>query len=143
MPSEIVIKGRSHLLCECGISFFAADALVNIVGNQFPQNIANAPLLLPGEDSVVRKRLMQWFSAQHIQPLIIGEFDDSALMRAFGQEGVGIFTSPTMIDDEVQQQHHVVKIGQTEDVIERFYAISVERRANHPAVVAINAATFN
>lgn len=142
MPTEIDIKGRSNLLIECGISFFATASLANTYGNDFPQNIGHAPLLVPGEDSAVRKRLMQWLNTQRIEPLIIGEFDDSALMRAFGQEGVGIFTTPTMIADEVQQQHHVVNIGQTEDVVERFYAISVERRASHPAVVAINAATF-
>lgn len=143
MPSEIDIKGRSHLLSECGISFFATHALANIYGKNFPQNIANAPLLVPGEDSAIRKRLMQWLNTQRIQPHILGEFDDSALMRAFGQAGVGIFSAPSMIADEVQQQHHVVHIGETDQVLERFYAISVERRANHPAVVAINTANFS
>lgn len=138
MPSEMDIKGRSSLLSECGISFFASDALLKTLDASFPNNINNAPMLVPGEDSAVRKRLMQWLSAQRIQPHIIGEFDDSALMRAFGQAGVGIFTAPTIIADEVQQQHGVTKIGETEEVTERFYAISVERRANHPAVVSIN-----
>lgn len=142
MPSEIDIKGRSNQLSACGISFFATHALANTYGQQFPQNISKAPLLLPGEDSAVRKRLMQWLSTQRIQPHIIGEFDDSALMRAFGQAGVGVFTAPSIIADEVQKQHNVIKIGQTDEVIERFYAISVERRANHPAVMAINTATF-
>jgi LysR family transcriptional activator of nhaA len=85
---------------------------------------------------------MQWLSAQRIHAQIIGEFDDSALMRAFGQAGIGIFTAPSIIEDEVLQQHNVIKLGQTDEVIERFYAISVEKRASHPAVVAINAATF-
>jgi LysR family transcriptional regulator, transcriptional activator of nhaA len=143
MPSEIDIKGSSKQLSECGISFFATHALANIYGSQFPQNITMAPLLLPGEDSAVRKRLMQWLNAQRIQPHIIGEFDDSALMRAFGQAGVGVFTAPSIIAEEVQKQHNVIKIGQTDEVVERFYAISVERRANHPAVMAINSAKFN
>lgn len=142
MPSEIDIKGRSNQLSECGISFFATKELALTYGHNFPQNLSNAPMLAPGEDSAVRKRLMQWLSAQRIQPNFIGEFDDSALMRAFGQAGVGIFTAPTIISDEVQRQHEVVKIGQTDDVVERFYAISVERRTNHPAVIAINAMPF-
>ncbi|MFA7350085.1 MAG: transcriptional activator NhaR [Methylotenera sp.] len=137
MPSEIDIKGRSNQLSECGISFFATKNLALNYGHNFPQNLDNAPMLVPGEDSAVRKRLMQWLNTQRIQPHIIGEFDDSALMRAFGQAGVGIFTAPTIIADEVQRQHDVVKIGQTDDVVERFYAISVERRANHPAAMAI------
>lgn len=142
MPSEMDIKGRSNQLSECGISFFATEKLTKEHGNEFPKNMDNAPILLPGEDSAIRKRLMHWLSAQRIRPHIIGEFDDSALMRAFGQAGIGVFTAPTIIEDEVLQQHNVIKLGQTDEVIERFYAISVEKRANHPAVVAINAATF-
>lgn len=142
MPSEIDIKGSSTLLSECGISFFGSADLAEKYGSLFPKNINNAPMLVPGEDSTIRKRLMQWLSAQRIHPQIIGEFDDSALMRAFGQAGIGIFTAPSIIEAEVVQQHNVIKLGQTDGVIERFYAISVEKRASHPAVVAINAATF-
>jgi LysR family transcriptional activator of nhaA len=142
MPSEIDIKGSSKLLSECGISFFGTADLAKKYGSQFPKNINGAPMLVPGEDSTIRKRLMQWLSAQRIHAQIIGEFDDSALMRAFGQAGIGIFTAPSIIEDEVLQQHNVIKLGQTDEVIERFYAISVEKRASHPAVVAINAATF-
>ena len=143
MPSEIDIKGSSKLLSECGISFFSTANLAEKYANPFPQNVNNAPLLVPGEDSTIRKRLMQWLSTQRIHPQIIGEFDDSALMRAFGQAGIGIFTAPTIIEDEVLEQHTVIKLGQTDEVIERFYAISVEKRANHPAVLAINAANFS
>ncbi|MFZ3087287.1 MAG: transcriptional activator NhaR [Methylotenera sp.] len=142
MPSEMDIKGRSNQLSECGISFFATEKLCEKFGNQFPRNMDNAPILLPGEDSAIRKRLMHWLNAQRIRPHIIGEFDDSALMRAFGQAGIGVFSAPTIIEDEVLQQHNVIKLGQTDEVVERFYAISVEKRANHPAVMAINAATF-
>lgn len=142
MPSEIDIKGSSKLLSECGISFFGTAKLAEKLSGLFPKNINNARLLLPGEDSTIRKRLMQWLSAQRIHAQIIGEFDDSALMRAFGQAGIGIFTAPSIIEDEVLQQHNVIKLGQTDDIIERFYAISVEKRASHPAVAAINAATL-
>jgi LysR family transcriptional activator of nhaA len=141
MPSEIDIKGRSHELLECGLSFFAAPSLTQSYEDVFPQNLTNAPLLVPGEDSAVRKRLMSWLNTLRIQPQIVGEFDDSALMRAFGQAGVGIFCAPSIIADEVITQHNVIKIGETNQVVERFYAISVERRANHPAVVAISTAS--
>jgi LysR family transcriptional activator of nhaA len=143
MPSEIDIKGSSKLLSECGISFFGTANLAEKYNSTFPKNINNAPLLVPGEDSTIRKRLMQWLSTQRIHPQIIGEFDDSALMRAFGQAGIGIFTAPSIIEDEVLLQHNVIQLGQTDEVMERFYAISVEKRANHPAVLAINAANFS
>ncbi len=142
MPSEIDIKGSSKLLSECGISFFANPELAQKYPAPFPHNINNAPMLMPGEDSTLRKRLMQWLSDQRIHPQIVGEFDDSALMRAFGQAGIGIFTAPTIIADEVLQQHNVIKLGETDEIIERFYAISVEKRASHPAVLAINAMSF-
>jgi LysR family transcriptional activator of nhaA len=140
MPSTMDIKGRSYPLAECGLSFFATEKLANTYNKPFPQNLENAPMLIPGEDSTTRRRLTQWLSAQHIQPRVIGEFDDSALMRAFGQAGVGFFTAPTIIDEEVQRQHNVIKIGQTNEIVECFYAISVERRSSHPAVFAINSA---
>lgn len=142
MPSEIDIKGSSKLLSECGISFFASQELAQQYPQPFPHNINNAPILVPGEDSSLRKRLMQWLSNQRIHPQIVGEFDDSALMRAFGQAGIGVFTAPTIIADEVLQQHNVIKLGETDEIIERFYAISVEKRASHPAVLAINAMNF-
>ncbi|ACT46925.1 transcriptional activator NhaR [Methylotenera mobilis] len=140
MPSEFDIKGRSNALMECGLSFFAANSFQASNLASFPHCLNNAPLLVPGEDSAVRKRLMLWLNTLRIQPQIVGEFDDSALMRAFGQAGVGIFCAPSIITDEVISQHNVTKIGETNEVVERFYAISVERRANHPAVVAINTA---
>jgi LysR family transcriptional activator of nhaA len=143
MPSEIDVKGSSKLLSECGISFFGTADLAEKYGKPFPKNINNAPLLVPGEDSTIRKRLMQWLSAQRIHPQIIGEFDDSALMRAFGQAGIGIFTAPSIIEEEVMQQHNVIKLGQTDEVTERFYAISVEKRANHVAVAAVNSTLLN
>jgi LysR family transcriptional activator of nhaA len=143
MPSEIDIKGRSHELLECGLSFFATPSLAQAHAQNFPHCLSNAPLLVPGEDSAVRKRLMLWLNRLRIQPQIVGEFDDSALMRAFGQAGVGIFCAPSIITDEVMAQHHVIKVGETNDVLERYYAISVERRANHPAVLAISHASLS
>ena len=86
---------------------------------------------------MVRSRLQRWFAEQQIQPKIIGEFDDSALMQAFGQSGSGIFIAPSVIADEVVRQYGVALIGQTTAVTESFYAISVERKVKHPGIVAI------
>jgi len=140
MPSEMDVKGYSHKLGECGISFFATPKLATLHGHDFPRALHGAPMLVPGENSIVRGRLMRWFGERQIQPRIVGEFDDSALMKAFGQSGIGIFIAPSVIADEVQRQYSVKAIGQTDDVTERFYAISVERRLTHPAVVAVTEA---
>ncbi|MDP3482855.1 MAG: LysR substrate-binding domain-containing protein, partial [Sulfuricella sp.] len=140
MPRTIDVRGFSHLLGECGLTFFATAELARQHPGPFPQSLDGAPMLLPGEDVAVRSRLTRWFSDNRIRPRITGEFDDGALMTAFGQAGVGIFAAPTAIAEQVMRQHEVVSIGTTEEVIEQFYAISVERKLTHPAVVAISRA---
>lgn len=137
MPSHLDIKGYSQKLGECGISFFATQDLAQRHASPFPQCLHGAPLLIPGAHSVVRNRLLRWFAELQVQPRIVGEFDDSALMQAFGQSGSGIFIAPSVIADEVIRQYAVVSIGQTDAVTESFYAISVERKVKHPGVVAI------
>ncbi|VVQ31096.1 Transcriptional activator protein NhaR [Pseudomonas fluorescens] len=137
MPSHLDIKGYSQKLGECGISFFATDELAVQYGQDFPRSLHGAPLLIPGPETVVRSRLQRWFAEQQIQPRIVGEFDDSALMQAFGQSGSGIFIGPSVIADEVIRQYGVELIGQTDAVTESFYAISVERKVKHPGIVAI------
>ncbi|MDD0996754.1 transcriptional activator NhaR [Pseudomonas sp. TNT2022 ID1044] len=137
MPSHLDIKGYSQKLGECGISFFATPELAAKYGQDFPRNLHGAPLLIPGPETVVRSRLQRWFAEQQIQPQIVGEFDDSALMQAFGQSGSGIFIGPSVIADEVKRQCGVEVIGQTDAVSESFYAISVERKVKHPGIVAI------
>jgi LysR family transcriptional activator of nhaA len=140
MSPSFSVKGFSHLLGESDISFFATKALAARHGGPFPENLDGAPLLLPGEDVAVRRRLEQWFEQRGIRPRVVGEFDDGALQKAFGQGGVGIFAAPTAIAREVVQQYGVGAIGRTAEVTEQFYAISVERRLKHPAVVAISSA---
>ncbi|MHC8372842.1 transcriptional activator NhaR [Pseudomonas sp. MDT1-85] len=137
MPSNLDIKGYSQKLGECGISFFATFELAARYGQDFPRSLHGAPLLIPGPETVVRSRLQRWFAEQQIQPRIVGEFDDSALMQAFGQSGSGIFIGPSVIADEVKRQYGVEVIGQTDAVRESFYAISVERKVKHPGIVAI------
>ncbi|MBK5354877.1 transcriptional activator NhaR [Pseudomonas sp. TH41] len=137
MPSHLDIKGYSQKLGECGISFFATTELAARYGQDFPRSLHGAPLLIPGPETVVRSRLQRWFAEQQIQPRIVGEFDDSALMQAFGQSGSGIFIGPSVIADEVKRQCGVEVIGQTDAVTESFYAISVERKVKHPGIVAI------
>lgn len=140
MPRSIDVRGFSHLLGECGLTFFATKALAQQHTGPFPHCLDGAPLLLPGEDVAVRSRLIRWLGDKRIRPRIAGEFDDSALMKAFGQAGAGIFTAPSAIAEQVKRQYEVVSIGATEEVIEQFYAISVERKLTHPAVVAISRA---
>jgi len=137
IPHNIKVRGYNHQLGECGISFFGVPELASQLSKNFPQSLNGAPLLLPGEMTVVQSRLLKWFDKLHIHPRIVGEFDDSALMKTFGQAGTGVFMAPTPIASEIAKQYGVVVIGQTDEVREQFYAISVERKISHPSVVAI------
>ncbi|HED16461.1 MAG TPA: transcriptional activator NhaR [Gammaproteobacteria bacterium] len=137
IPAGVNVRGYNHPLGECGISFFAVPDLARKLGKGFPQCLNGEPLLLPGEMTIVQGRLLKWFDEQHIQPRIIGEFDDSALMKAFGKAGAGVFIAPTPIAAEVEQQYNVKSIGKTDEVRDQFFAISVERKISHPAVASI------
>jgi LysR family transcriptional activator of nhaA len=95
-------------------------------------------LLIPGEDSALHAPLLRWLERRGIQPTIVGEFDDSALMSAFGQAGAGVFPVPLTTAQDVMRQAEVVELGQTLEIRERFFAISVERRLSHPAVLAVS-----
>lgn len=140
IPSGVNVRGYNHQLGECGISFLAKSALAKKLKKDFPHSLNDAPLLLPSGINRVQGRLLQWLDGLHIYPRIVGEFDDSALMKVFGQAGTGVFIAPSAIAQEVAQQYNVQIIGETEEVREQFYAISVERKIFHPAVAAITEA---
>ena len=109
----------------------------------FPYHLHGAPFLLPGEDSTYQKKLMAWFEAKKIYPTIVGEFEDGALPKSFGQAGAGFFAAPMPIADYICRQYAVEQVGQIDTVTEQLYAITTERRLTHPAVVAIVKATAN
>ena len=131
------VRAYNHPLGESGISFFAARTVARRYQKNFPLSLDNAPMLMPTASSALRRMLEQWFDARHIKPLIVAEFDDRALMKAFGEASAGIFTSPTTVEDDVVAKYGVRVIGRTRDISESFYAISAERRIKHPAVTVI------
>lgn len=143
LPPHMDIRGYSHKLGESPLGFFATPALAAQLTGDFPACLDRAPLLLPGTEAAVRGPLLRWLETHKVRPRIVGEFDDAALMRAFGEAGAGIFPSAMLIHDEVCRQHGVKCLGTADSVIESFYAISVERRLTHPATRAIsNASPF-
>jgi LysR family transcriptional activator of nhaA len=137
-PSSEPVSVRSfnHLLGKSGVSFFAAGKLVQLK-KDFPRSLDGAPVLLPSDESSVRRSLELWFERQNLRPVIAGDFDDSALLQAFGQRGHGVFAMPTAIEAEVERQFNCSVIGRTDEIETCFYAITVERKLRHPAVVAI------
>lgn len=134
----VKIRAYSHLLGECGVAFFASAERASRLRGKFPKSLDGAPILLPSREAAVRRSLDQWFDEQEIRPEVVGEFDDSALIKAFGQAGVGVYAAASVTEAAIRRQYGVRVIGRTEEVRERFYAISVDRRLKHPAVVAIS-----
>ncbi|MBE9527244.1 MAG: transcriptional activator NhaR [Proteobacteria bacterium] len=137
IPHTISTRGFSHKLGECSVSFFATQELKQSLIGSFPHCLNNAPLLLPSKGTQLRSSIDQWLDKNHIHPRMVAEFDDSALMKVFGQEGAGIFIAPAVIESEVEWQYQVSAIGCVDEVREQFYAISVERRVTHPVISAV------
>jgi LysR family transcriptional activator of nhaA len=137
---QVKVRAFNHLLGECGVCFFAAPRLASRYRGRFPRSLDGAPMILPTENTVLRRSLEQWFEAIGVRPRVVAEIEDSALLKVFGQHGSGIFPAPEVMSDEVRRMHGVRSVGRTDAVRERFYAITVERRITHPAVAAITAA---
>jgi LysR family transcriptional regulator, transcriptional activator of nhaA len=135
--THVKVKAFNHLLGECDIVFLAKTGLAEGFRKGFPSSLGNAPMLLPSENTALRRALDHWFEENELRPQIVGEFDDSALLHVFGQMGMGLFPVPSLILGEVKRQFRVEEVGRLEDVKQRFYAVTVERRLVHPAAVAI------
>lgn len=134
---DVSVRAYNHLLGESTISAFAEPALAARLRRRFPQSLQGKPALLPTESASLRRSLDQWFEREDIHPDVVAEFDDSALLKVFAQTGTGVFFAPTAIRREICRQYQVRSIGRIDDMRERFYAISVERRVTQPAVIAI------
>jgi LysR family transcriptional activator of nhaA len=136
----INVKAFCHLLGECGMTLFGTSKLAAVYRGKFPRSLDGAPFLLPTNNTAVRRSLDQWFETENIRPVIVAECEDSALLQVFGQRGLGLFFVPSVISAEVQRQSTVKAIGRVSAVREQFFAISLDRKLKHPAVLAISEA---
>lgn len=137
VPDNLNVRSYDHFLGESGISVFAAQSLLDKANGEFPDMLDAQPFLLPGAEVVLHARLARWFDAERLRPRIIGEFDDNALLMAFGQAGAGYFAAPTAIENYIARQYGVKIIGRIDAVREQIYAITNERTLTHPIISAI------
>ncbi len=137
VPPGVGVRAYSHLLGESDVTFYAAPQQAAKLRRSFPSSLNGAPVLWPGEGTVLRRQLDEWVQRESLRPSIVGEFDDSALMKVFGEHGAGAFAAPSVLASDLRRAHGVVRVARVRDVRERFYAISPERRITHPAVIAI------
>lgn len=131
------VRAFNHLLGECGVAFYAEAPLAGRLRADFPASLSGAPCYLPTPGTALRHNLDRWFDANDLHPQIEAEFEDSALLKVFGAGGRGIFAAPTIIEEQVCRQYGVERIGRTDDVRERFYVITMERRVRSEAIAAL------
>lgn len=134
---RVSVKAFNHELGRSTMSFFCAPTLRRTLRGEFPACLNDAPMLVQSASTPVRQQFDAWLARQGLAPRIVGEFDDSALMNAFGREGRGIFMAATVLESEIEAGFGVQVIGRSAELEEEFFAITVERRIRHPAVVAI------
>jgi len=137
LPTGLNVRAYNHPLGQSGISLFARRGTRHVRMQHFPEQLQGAPMLLPVSGTPLRRALDDYFERLDVQPKIIAEFDDSALLKAFGEGGVGIFPAPAAIAEQVERMYRVRRIGDAEGVIEHYFAISPERKLSHPAVAWI------
>ncbi len=137
VPPTVKVHAYSHVMGESTVSLFANTPLARKHSRNLPGSLDGAPFLLPMRNAALRRSMDDWFHAQGIHPVVRGEFEDSATLKAFGQAGHGIFPGPTVIEREIKRQYRVEVLGRVPTLKQRFYAITVERKLKHPAVVAI------
>ena len=138
IPSNLNVRGYSHLLGESRISVFGTRQYVKQLKGKFPDLLNNARFLLPGEDVAIRPRLDYWLESQDLHPYIVGEFDDSAMPKVFGKAGAGLFVGPTALADDIREQYKVVEVGCIDSITEQYYAITTERNPTNPAIIEIS-----
>ncbi len=144
-PVRTRIAAYNHHLGDCSISLFGTAGLVEKYEHGLPSSLDHAPFLLPTEHATLRRQLEHYFKRSSVNPKVVAEFQDSALMKVYGQNGFGVFPSPTIISDELCQQysvHHLIELP----IKEHFYAVTTERRITDETVasaVAIARQWFN
>lgn len=136
LPAGAPVRAFNHLLGESGVSFFAAPSFARL-RRGFPQSLDGERMLLPLTNSPLRRALEGWFEGLGIRPRVVAELEDSALTKVLGADGLGVFTAPSAVREDVKRQYRVAEIGTPPELSERFYALSMERKLKHPAVVAI------
>lgn len=133
-PPNPNLRLYSHALGEAPLAWFVPVSLLTQRSKRFPECLADLPVLLPTGHSAVRPRLDQWFERQGLRPRIAGEFEDSALLAAFGRSGMGAFPASRWSHEELLEDRGLRLLGNCPELVEHFYLISAERRIQHPLV---------
>lgn len=138
-PASSSHEGRvfNHALGSSRVVLCAERKLALRLKRGFPRSLQDEPALLPSERTALRRSLETWFRARKVQPRVVAEFDDAALMKVVAAEGNGFMAIPTMVLDEARARYGLHPIGEVRGCTEHVYAITAERRISHPAVTLV------
>jgi LysR family transcriptional regulator, transcriptional activator of nhaA len=136
-PPTAGVRVFGHLLAESNVGIFAAPSLASKLRGEFPRSLHGAPMLLPTEGTTLRRSLDRFLRTARVEPEVVAEIEDGALLKAFGQDGSGVFPAPLSLQKEIARQYGAKLVGEARGVVEQFYAITAERRFEHPALLAI------
>jgi LysR family transcriptional activator of nhaA len=131
------VRAYSHHLGTCEESWLATPALAKTLRRGFPKSLNGVPVLLPTDDTAIRRALDQWLDKNDVRPLIVGEFEDYALLREFARAGHGFAPVPTVLEAQFRRQYGFATVGHANGVQAQFYAISAERKIKNPAIAAV------
>lgn len=137
IPTHVSVRAFNHPLGASPVDIFGPPLLAHRVRDGFPASLDGQPFLLPSEGYALRRSLDDWFGANGIHPRVVAEIEDNDLMNVLAESGAGMFAAPSIIHDDIRVRYAVERVGRAEGILERFYAITTDRRIKHPAVVAI------
>ncbi len=136
-PAGSHVKTFTHSIGSCGVTFCAAPRLAKTLSGRFPKNLDGAPMLLPTQNTALRRDLEKWFRSTGITPEVVGEFEDAALAKIVATDGIGVTVVPTRVIAEAIERYGFVPVGQTRECEIHLYVITAERRIEHPAVAML------
>ncbi len=136
-PANPNLKVYSYSLGMSQLAWYAPAGLYAAAVQGFPQSLASVPVLLPTTHAAVRLRLDQWFERLAIKPCLVGEFEDSALLKTFGAAGMGVFPAPETVHDELVARYAVQRVGACDGVEEHYFAIGAHKKIRHPLVLKL------
>ena len=137
LTSNLNVRAYSHPLGSCGVSWMATPTLAKSLRRGFPKSLDAVPMLLPTDDTAIRRALDHWLDKQGVHPLMVGEFEDYALLREFARAGHGFAPVPAVLEDQFRREYGFAAVGPVSGVRGEFYAISIERKIKHPAIAVV------
>lgn len=128
------LRVYSHLLDSSAMVWYAPAHLLQAALDDFPRSLSRVPVLLPTAHAAVRVPIDRWFERLEIEPRVVGEFEDSALLKTFGAGGMGVFPAAELVNDDLLGRYGVHRVGACDGVAESYFAIGTEKKVAHPLV---------